>query len=98
VRACVRACVCVCVGGGEGARSEWLGSHDGTQRDLVACLQRRTEADGTLTVRQRETGAVADTVSCTAVDLLGASCEEPLKMELNYMSVITNVLWSEPWM
>jgi hypothetical protein len=41
----------------------------------VVCLQRRTETNGPLAVRQRGTGTVAD--------LLGANYDEPLKMELN---------------
>jgi hypothetical protein len=43
----------------------------------------RTETDGTLTVWQRGTGTVADSVFCTAADLLGVSYDEPLKIELN---------------
>jgi hypothetical protein len=74
-------CVCVCVC----SKSE--GSHGGTQCDLccllcVTCIQRRTETNGPLAVRQRGTGAVADTVFCSAADLVGTSYDEPLKMDL----------------
>jgi hypothetical protein len=41
------------------------------------------QTDGTLTVQHRGTGTVTDNVFCTAADLLGASYDEPTKIELN---------------
>jgi hypothetical protein len=90
-------CVCVCAA----SHGAVVMEHSVT---CVTCLQSGT--DRWYAVRQRGTGGVADTVFSTAADLLGASYDEPLKMELNsvYNScsdlVISNfnALWSEPFM
>jgi hypothetical protein len=72
----VCVCVCVCAVYHRAAMLE-------QNMTCVTCLQCRIETDGTLTVLQRGTGAVADSVFCTAADLLGASYDEPTKIELN---------------